>query len=190
MGRYYHGDIEGKFWFGVQSSYDADFFGVEHKKVYNRKCGCLYSEKDECCCVVEHEHVFSSKNTNEDKKEAIQFCPEDCDKTEDENTIDLESYSSIEYYFEKEHIPLIRKGIEKCKYKLRTNKYDMDYKPKLDEFFDDLVYGYTTEMISEKLHINEEDVYKILKWYARLMIGMQILFCIQEKGKCSFECDL
>lgn len=29
MGRYYNGDIEGKFWFGVQSSSDANFFGVE-----------------------------------------------------------------------------------------------------------------------------------------------------------------
>ena len=29
MGRYYHGDIDGKFWFGVQSSTDAEFFGVE-----------------------------------------------------------------------------------------------------------------------------------------------------------------
>ena len=27
MGRYYSGDIEGKFWFGVQPSNDADFFG-------------------------------------------------------------------------------------------------------------------------------------------------------------------
>jgi len=29
MGRFYHGDIEGKFWVAVQSSTDADFFGVE-----------------------------------------------------------------------------------------------------------------------------------------------------------------
>ena len=28
MGRYYSGDIEGKFWFGVQSSHAADRFGV------------------------------------------------------------------------------------------------------------------------------------------------------------------
>lgn len=28
MGRYYNGDIEGKFWFGVQPSDDADFFGT------------------------------------------------------------------------------------------------------------------------------------------------------------------
>ena len=29
MGTYYHGDIDGKFWVGVQSSTDAEFFGVE-----------------------------------------------------------------------------------------------------------------------------------------------------------------
>ena len=28
MGRYYNGDIEGKFWFGVQSSSDGEFFGA------------------------------------------------------------------------------------------------------------------------------------------------------------------
>jgi hypothetical protein len=28
MGRYYHGDIEGKFWFGVQSSDDGEYFGM------------------------------------------------------------------------------------------------------------------------------------------------------------------
>ena len=34
MGRYYHGDIEGKFWVAVQSSGDADFFGVEGHSNY------------------------------------------------------------------------------------------------------------------------------------------------------------
>ena len=29
MGRYYSGDIEGKFWFGIQPSDDASFFGGE-----------------------------------------------------------------------------------------------------------------------------------------------------------------
>lgn len=29
MGRYYNGDIEGKFWLGVQSSDDAEQFGAE-----------------------------------------------------------------------------------------------------------------------------------------------------------------
>jgi len=34
MGRYYSGDIEGKFWFAVQSSDDADNFGVEGTSNY------------------------------------------------------------------------------------------------------------------------------------------------------------
>lgn len=32
MGRYYSGDIEGKFWFAVQSSVAADRFGVSHSE--------------------------------------------------------------------------------------------------------------------------------------------------------------
>jgi hypothetical protein len=32
MGRYYNGDITGKFWFGLQSSTAADRFGVEHNE--------------------------------------------------------------------------------------------------------------------------------------------------------------
>jgi hypothetical protein len=34
MGRYYSGDIDGKFWFGVQASDDADFFGVTGSPSY------------------------------------------------------------------------------------------------------------------------------------------------------------
>jgi hypothetical protein len=34
MGRYYNGDIEGKFWFAVQSSDDASFFGGSDEEVY------------------------------------------------------------------------------------------------------------------------------------------------------------
>ena len=34
MGRYYDGDINGKFWFAVQSSDDADFFGVQGESSY------------------------------------------------------------------------------------------------------------------------------------------------------------
>ena len=36
MGRYYSGDIEGKFWFGVQSSTDGEFFGAEEQEKIGR----------------------------------------------------------------------------------------------------------------------------------------------------------
>ena len=32
MGRYYSGDIDGKFWFAVQPSDDANYFGVEGER--------------------------------------------------------------------------------------------------------------------------------------------------------------
>lgn len=32
MGRYYSGDIEGKFWFGIQDSNDASFFGGQESE--------------------------------------------------------------------------------------------------------------------------------------------------------------
>lgn len=44
MGRYYSGEIEGKFWFGIQSSIAADRFGVPHNEPnYVEYC---YSEED------------------------------------------------------------------------------------------------------------------------------------------------
>jgi hypothetical protein len=32
MGRYYEGDIEGKFWFGCQASDDGEFFGAKEQE--------------------------------------------------------------------------------------------------------------------------------------------------------------
>ena len=69
MGRYYHGDIDGKFWVAVQSSTDADFFGVEGE--------------------VTH----------------------------------------VNYYFTKEHLDKVKKGIEDCENCLG------EYKKHLDNFF-------------------------------------------------------
>ena len=44
MGRYYSGDIEGKFWFGVQASDDASFFGGEESEP---TCLYYYFAKDD-----------------------------------------------------------------------------------------------------------------------------------------------
>jgi len=45
MGRFFSGDIYGKFWFGCQSSYDASNYGVEHKDVINfYVCNCTCDE--------------------------------------------------------------------------------------------------------------------------------------------------
>jgi len=42
MGRYYQGDIEGKFWFGVQTSDDGEFFGAQesHTDIIDYEIDC------------------------------------------------------------------------------------------------------------------------------------------------------
>ena len=65
MGRFYYGDIEGKFWFGVQDSFDADNFGVEGE--------IEVDEEGEETNLVSYN--FSEENIP-DIEEGIQLCVE------------------------------------------------------------------------------------------------------------------
>ena len=131
MGRYYHGDIDGKFWVAVQSSTDADFFGVEG--------------------AVTH----------------------------------------VNYYFTKEHLDKVKKGIEDCENCLG------EYKEHLDNFFKDRD-SYSDKKLAEYLNDNtdrvgdhtEDGVKFYLEWYARLDLGKEILACMEENGECSFQAEL
>jgi hypothetical protein len=62
MGRYYQGDIEGKFWFGVQSSDDANHFGGSEIE--------LQDDDDE---VTELEYFFAKEDL-ESINEGVQTC--------------------------------------------------------------------------------------------------------------------
>ena len=124
MGRYYKGDIEGKFWFGVQSSADADFFGVKG---------------------YQPEHFF--------------------------------------YNFEKDDLENVKKGIEDCEKELG------EYKIKLDKFFKNKDYFNRMEL-KDFLKVDENKVRDLLKWNARLHLGLEIKSCIEKKGQCHFEAEL
>jgi len=124
MGRYYTGDIEGKFWFGAQSSDDADFFG--------------------------------SKG---------------------------EPPSYLYYYFDDSHLPDIRKGIKVCEKELGKLKEGLDKFFKENDMYND-------EMLEKELGINGETANEIIEWYARLLLGKQILDCVVKTGTCEFEAEL
>ena len=124
MGRFYNGDIEGKFWVAVQPSNDADFFGVEG------------------------------------------------------------SQDHISYYFDKDNLEDIEKGIKECKKALGDNK------EKLDKFFDtDGKEGYNEEMMV-KFGFKQEEIKGLLEWYARLILGDKILKCVEKTGQCDFEAEV
>ena len=125
MGRYYNGDIEGKFWFAVQSSDDADFFGS----------------------AGEHPDY-------------------------------------LDYFFnKKDHLENIKSGISTCLIELG------DWKGKLDKFFKDN-NGYNDEMIEKQIGLKTENVKEVLKWYARLELGEQILNYVEKNDDCHFTAEL
>lgn len=179
MGCYYFGDIEGKFWFAVQNSDDANFFGVEYKKIYNRKCGCTYSEEDECCCEIEHLHV-----TEEDVKEdaSKNVCQPDCDKKFEENGIDLESYSSIEYTFTEENLESVKEGLEKCFTEIEpisANIREILNCKDIENFINDICKNLSDKQYSD-----------YCTWLARLELGLKIFKCLETNGTCNFECEI
>jgi hypothetical protein len=69
MGRYYGGDIEGKFWFAVQSSNDPSFFHVKGDDAVEQDdvwecCGTYAEKEDEKCpdCTGEEDDEKPSSN--------------------------------------------------------------------------------------------------------------------------------
>jgi hypothetical protein len=108
MGRYYTGDIEGKFMFGVQSSDDANFFGVEGE---SRSLDYYYSEEDlpkveegvkECEGVLgeylEHIEQFFKENDNFNDERLAKYLTKSLgtNVTEENVRFNLEWYARLE----------------------------------------------------------------------------------------------
>jgi hypothetical protein len=83
MGRYYNGDIEGKFWFAVQSSNAADRFGSEGYSPdyinYSFDTSHIPIIKEELKSIEQEIPIkildkFFSKNISYNNEEVIEFC--------------------------------------------------------------------------------------------------------------------
>jgi len=102
MGRYYHGDIEGKFWFGVQSSSDADFFGVEGSA---RFLNYYFDEEDK---KKVHDGMVECNNTLGKYKKLLDdffkdregYNNEQLRKYLDENISQTHTEDGVRYYLE------------------------------------------------------------------------------------------
>lgn len=108
MGRYYHGDIEGKFMFGVQSSTDADFFGVEGEATHlsygfnNEDLPKVEEGIKECEGVLgeylEHIDKFFKENDSFSSERLSKYLTELLGKnvTEENTRFNLEWYARLE----------------------------------------------------------------------------------------------
>jgi hypothetical protein len=164
MGRYYSGEISGKFWFGIQDSNDADYFGVEYKDVIiYYVCNCYY-DNDETYCS-------SCYSSLEEHMQAIKEEEEITDKTW--HISDNEIY----YEFTEDHVNNVKEQIKVLEY--IVGKHMNSYKIIDDE--NEITYDYT---IPDEINKDE------LGLIARLCLGKQILYCLEKNKNCLFYAEL
>lgn len=173
MGRYYWGDIEGKFGFAVQSSNDADHFGYTgHPEDNEDNWRCIH-------CYIEKSDV--SEN------------PTCCESEDEKHTFEA-SENYLVYNFTEDHLPLIKVGLNRAKIDLNTFINDEEVRDKLVEAFinsdsgndDDGVWAAYTELVnSHNLKIEELDTLM-----CRILLGTKIYNCVLENESCSFTAEL
>ena len=161
MGRYYSGDISGKFWFAVQDSTDASHFGKEYEEVYTYYvCGCEFDGEEYCTgCYGSIEEHTQAMLEEED---------------EDTRTWHI-SNSVIKYSFGESDIHTVSEEV---------TALESDVGHHIDEYgIDDETMEY---VCSFKQECTEEEVERI----ARLCLGRQILYCLKKTGSCAFSAEL
>lgn len=162
MGRYYYGDIEGKFAFGIQSSYDPEEFGTKALELYSWTCGCS-SEKDipsNCDCVTEGENVQET------------------------------TCKTIKFVFDSSMISYIREKLidiyENCYDPIIKDRF-LDY---ISEELSGEIESKTYEELSKEFNTTVENVENQFKLYDRYTLGLEICEYIEENGSCIFFADV
>jgi hypothetical protein len=171
MGRFYCGDIKGKFWTAIQDSNDPENFGLEETPQHNYMiCGCL-------CENIEIKYCDSCYSSFEEHKESVE---EEGDYDGDLDKLDnfIEELSNeSEWKADKDDVENIEKVLKEIDEKINVKKYIKSIT--FDEK-DDFVYQLEE---TAKFKKSKEDVLILL---ARWCLGMQILKCIEVKGSCVF----
>ena len=169
MGRYYCGDIDGKFWFAVQSSNDADNFGVQG----------YYPNHyvwENCCdsCPEEDWDINYDLNgcTESSGEHNWNYEPNECE---------------LVYNFEEKHTYIVKQNLDSYKQELRalfdcsdrTYRYIIRDINKKDTWsFDNVIAGVTI------------DIDTLMSLQATIALGEKIYKCLLKHKKCYFfaEC--
>lgn len=177
MGRYYWGNIEGKFWVAVQSSNDVE--NLINIKPHScslawRGCGCIVNmdekKNDYCKNCYESREVFLDEMGEDFDGDPYDELPELAyDITEDK----LEDLCETMTTLEKEIDPRIVSEYKKIDEDM-SNAFSGVFK-QVDEVIE--------EIIKEKKNMN-------LQVIARYSLGLQIKQCLEKNGSCALYCEL
>lgn len=160
MGRYYWGNITGKFWFGIQSSYDPANLGCYQNDFYEYVyCGCICYDKNISYCMVCYDNEKEHRNDYDENKNSLI-----CKSDKIEWSIDI---SKIDFILEK--IKEIESMIDLSKYITGIN-------------FEGDSYDYTIEQ-TDLFESTDRNTMELL---ARWCLAKQILSCLEDKEYYTF----
>jgi len=178
MGRYYYGDISGKFWVACQSSTDASNYGITHKDIINFcVCHCASDETEESIGNDPEKKIYCESCYDSYEQHIESIKEEDLDLDSENIKTWYISESEICYEFCEEHIEQLEEKIKELEKKV--GKYMNTFK--IIEKNEEINYDFDSSY--ENLDGNAELV-------ARLCLGKQIHYCLKKKGSCIFfaEC--
>jgi hypothetical protein len=167
MGRYYGGDIVGKFWFGIQSSDDARHFGVNpsEPELLYWNCG-----------------TFCEPTVPADTP-----CPS-CDP---EKECVARECNQITFSFNREDLPRVEEVLQILEETVLSEYSEWAEVQNLLKNDNTWQHGTNEEWISNEVYDRLFEFKNLTKKLtARYMLGTQIKRCLTVKGSCTFWCEL
>jgi len=177
MGRFYYGDIQGKFWFGIQDSNDVEnLVTINANTDYSWKaCNCCAElDEDYCrqCYETKEQHIEAAIEDEEYEDKCLYY--EECSHgySLDKDTHYDELIENMKLL--KNEIP---EEIIKIFEKIEQNDNILDA---FTGIFND------THKPLNNIEIKNEQLNKLV---ARYTLGYQIEYCLQTRDTCNITCE-
>jgi hypothetical protein len=178
MGRYYSGDISGKFWFACQTSDDAENFGGKMEKYESYAiCGCRYEYDILLDWGRDKEYCRNCNDSHEEHLKKVK------DEGFEDILVESESFDMVfngdQLKEVQEHIAELDKTALKFIKSFTMNEdsdYEYDFEVK-DE------YACKDSDFNDKVSKQEREL------IARWCLAKQVEQCLIDNGECSFTCD-
>ncbi len=208
MGRFYNGNINGKFWFGVQSSDDiSNLININYKEVF---------QWFGCNCTLEDESEFQNEYCNICYNSKDEFM---ADAIYEMSESDVKPYYIVEQITyditADEHLQQLEESLLKLEKKIHKSIIDAfkeiteDTSDAFNGVFENVFKIYDeliatnlkeeeVESVAEEEESVAEEVESVAKveeesadeLVARYTLGFQIKQCLIQNGTCYVCCDL
>ena len=181
MGRFYDGDIEGKFWFGIQSSSDIENLVTITPCMYYSWKICNCSAEIDCqeyckdCYDSKEDHITDVMENDEYDDETLYYEEQACGYSLDKETHYLELLDNMN--------------------KLRTEISEEIIK-EFDSLYrnDNILNAFTGVFDNTHKSINnikdEKEQKRVSVLVARYTLGYQIEYCLIKQGDCHINCEI